>query len=60
MRRGLPLSFLATLASVFLLGTGLASAGQDHRPPVVGHVYVNDNTARSTRSPPSTATPTGR
>ncbi len=45
MRRGLPLSFLATLASVFLLGTGLASAGQDHHPPVVGHVYVNDNTA---------------
>jgi 6-phosphogluconolactonase len=45
MRRGLPLSFLATLTGVFLLGTGLASARQDHPSPVVGHVYVNDNTA---------------
>jgi hypothetical protein len=43
MRRGLPLSFLATLVSVFLLGTGLASAHQSS--PVVGHVFVNDNTA---------------
>jgi 6-phosphogluconolactonase len=45
MRRGLPLSFLATLVGVLLLGTGLASAHQDHGSPIVGHVYVNDNTA---------------
>ena len=45
MRRGLPLSFLATLVGVFLLGTGLASARPGHSSPVVGHVYVNDNTA---------------
>jgi 6-phosphogluconolactonase len=45
MRRGLPLSFLATLVGVLFLGTGLASAHQDHGSPIVGHVYVNDNTA---------------
>jgi len=45
MRRGLPLSFLATLIGILLLGTGLASAHQDHASPVVGQVYVNDNTA---------------
>jgi 6-phosphogluconolactonase len=47
MRRGLPLSFLATLASVFILGSGPAAARLDHHSPVVGHVYVNDNTAPS-------------
>jgi 6-phosphogluconolactonase len=45
MRRVVPLSFLVTLAGVLLLGTGLASARPDHGSPVVGHVYVNDNTA---------------
>jgi 6-phosphogluconolactonase len=47
MRRTLPLSLLATLAGVLLLGAGLASARQDRFSPIVGHVYVNDNTAAS-------------
>ncbi len=56
MRLRLSLSFLAALTGLLLLGTGLASARPDHRlgpaavrsdhgSPVVGHVYVNDNTA---------------
>ena len=45
MRRRFPLSLCTTLAALLFMGTGLASAGPDHPSPVVGHVYVNDNTA---------------
>ncbi|HZE05107.1 MAG TPA: beta-propeller fold lactonase family protein [Solirubrobacteraceae bacterium] len=49
MRRALPLSFAATLLAVAAAVPAAASARSDHRRPhdsrIVGHIYVNDNTA---------------
>lgn len=50
MRRPLPLAFAATLLAVTAAIPAAASARPDHRRPpgasrIVGHVYVNDNTA---------------
>ena len=50
---------LAAAAAVVLAGGAAASPHGPHGSKVVGHVYVNDNTAPSTASPASTVTPTG-
>ena len=47
---------LSLLAVAAIVGAGTAAAASR----VVGHLYVNDNTAGPTRSPGSTATPTAR
>jgi hypothetical protein len=48
---------LAAAAAVAVPASASASTGAS---PVVGHVYVNDNTAGPTRSPRSTGTRTAR
>ena len=59
-RLGLALVTLATAAAAAAAAAvPAAAAAAVQASPVVGHVYVNDNTAEPTRSGRSTGTRTG-
>ncbi|HEY3729611.1 MAG TPA: beta-propeller fold lactonase family protein [Solirubrobacteraceae bacterium] len=45
MRTLARVSVIAALVAAFAVAPAVASAHSDHRSPVVGYVYVNDNTA---------------